>query len=983
MIKKWLALGTVTFGIGFGLSLLVSRDVKRSVVSGAIAVPAALVGVAVLENGRKRSLKDEIADLEKRLNELNKEIAGLEKQIAEREKEKKELESTIPQLNGELEKLRSDKKAIELEIAELTAEKQKLSNDLTELQSRRENLIEAIGNLEARERELNERISDLKGQENALEENIDRLQRERQELVTAIATSRDELHGLNEAIDHLESRSNSLRERVTELEKQKDNLEEIQQQIYKLTENVDRLEIQKQGLQTTIDELEKKKQELEPKSFDPEPDLPSESDIDPIPDLIIISYPERDKVTPYYLQKLWEEGLYPFWYHSNRPSGRRFLGSVPVQQEESDKLYNILAFKLRNFEAVTYEALDGSLSSYFRGGKDDCWLNIFTFLMSEYAYFHSEENNKFWKGLCDKLQIKHSDNVEKELRKIAGEGMKKLGLIQTNNGFRFVSNLWLQSGIPVKNIGHFSQLVQEEADEYGWWEIAHSEPIDIAEQLLSSCQKRHKGWGTLKNFLSTSYSEEEKLEPITGELVQGIARIAYILEKENRPVHSIQDPHFIEQISREYVLPQSFFLRDWEQIIKILTPRKDPINTIVSRRVKSLFLFLDVAYTGNTELILPRQTFDRANLNKYKGSNCYIPEAEWIGEVSIDGKLEIPELSKKIHETDEIREFKLLDRNKKEIYKWPKQGIDNSLPCLIFDAARGTHLPVYLPNPRIVGIEEIICFYPKEITIEFSEEIETIDPYIPCSIQNWRGQQIRLFDRSASIDLTFPDDRPPQKIIWNRDSEYHPALVGTRLMNLKGIDIYLDPPTFWYPPSDRDFTINMVLDNLNERTTITRQTYPKQKSSEWYQIPLQEWIIKPDPAPPALRSRYQVYFEIDYQRWTYQFEIRREYRILETPAIVSPSIELRTGESIPYICNSSNQFWSKTITIKGLWVLEEIVFLLDNGKESIAYQVQADTSGEVIFNVAVLHDALSPSNYYRLEYQRLGLETRQLLEYRA
>jgi hypothetical protein len=612
-------------------------------------------------------------------------------------------------------------------------------------------------------------------------------------------------------------------------------------------------------------------------------------------------------------------------------------------------------------------------------------------MFSEYAYFYSENNSNednesdtdkgFWAGLSKKLGIKHKESVANTFREVTGQGIERLGLVQTKNGYKYISNLWIQNGIPVKNFPHFSELLQNVVEDYSWWEIAQSDTGDITALLLQYWQEKYSERRTLGHFLKISFAGETDTESVAGMLVQGISRVADALESNNMPIHILQYPNAAVKLLKDYELPKSFFLRDWNQLIEILTPRKGSHNQIVSHKRKSLFFFLDLVDTGQTQLILPEQKIWKPDWENFRGSPCSIKS--WDGqiphrgklEVPDQGKLEVPELVIKVDKTEPIYSSELINNKRQIIYNWKTRGIEHSLPCLIFDALRGTHLPVYLPKPQIIGIEEIICFYPKEITIEFSEEIETIDPYIPCSIHNWRGQQIRLLDHSASIDFIFPDDRPSQKIIWNRDSESHPALVGTRLMNLKGIDIYLDPPTFWYPPSDRDFTINMILDNLNERTTITRQTYPKQKSSEWYQIPLQEWITKTE--------RYQVYFEIDYQRWTYQFEFRREYRIPETPAIVSPSIELQTGESIPYICNSSNQFWSKTITIKGLWVLEEIVFLLDNGKESIAYQVQADTSGDIIFNVSVLYDALSRSDDYRLKYQRLGLETRELLEYRA
>ncbi|MEG3439466.1 hypothetical protein V0288_20230 [Pannus brasiliensis CCIBt3594] len=974
MIEKWLALGTITFGICFGSSLLASRDVKRSAVSGAIAVPAALVGIAVLEKGKKRSLRDEITGLEARLIELKKskntleeESASLEKRLAERETEKEVRDGDISRLNDELEQLRLEKEAGDSEIGELTAWKQKLSGELTELQSRRERCIEEIGNLETRARELNERISELRGQESASIENNDRLQRERRDLETAIATSRDELQGLNEAIETLLEQERSLEIQTGGLQRQESNLQE---NIEVLNREIQKLKEERDGL---IEEIERLKKN----------------------GTVIIRVPERPRtIDALVINNLWENQIYPFWHHRSHPEKQRFLGSIPIQQEESDKLFALFEKPLRGFASINYDILDKRFSSYNNGRltcKKRNWIKLFTFLFSEYAYFYSKDNSDknnednidkgFWVDLSRKLGISHKESVANAFREVTKQGIDDLKLIQTKNGYKYISNLWIQNGIPVKNLPHLSELLQEITEDYSWWEIAHSDPIDIAALLLQYWRENHSHRRTLGHFLNISLSGETGAEPIAGILVQGISRVADALESNNMPIHILQSPNATIQLLEGYEFPKSFFLRDWNQLIEILKPRKGSRNQIISHKRKSLFLFLDVVDTGQTQLILPEQKIWKPDWEKFREASCSIEP--WDGQIPQQGKLEIPELVIEVNKTEPIYSLELLNSDRQIIYDWKTRGIDRSLPCLIFDAMRGTHIPVYLPNAQIIGMEEIIYFCPKEITTKFSGEIETIDPYIPCSIRGWRGQQIRILDRAASIDLAFPDDRPPRKILWDRDSEPHPALVGTRLMNLKGIDTYLDPPTFWYPPSDRDLTIQMVLDNLNKRTTVARQTYPRSKSSEWYQIPLQEWITEPDPAPPALRSRYQVYFEIDYRRWTYQFEIRQNYRILETPSIASPTVELNTGEPIPCICNSSERFWAKVITIGGLWVLEEIVFLLDNGKESIAYRVQADQSGQVIFNLSALYDALSRSNYYRLEYQRLGLETRKLLEYRA
>ncbi|NJO94346.1 MAG: hypothetical protein HC820_08405 [Hydrococcus sp. RM1_1_31] len=63
-----------------------------------------------------------------------------------------------------------------------------------------------------------------------------------------------------------------------------------------------------------------------------------------------------------------------------------------------------------------------------------------------------------------------------------------------------------------------------------------------------------------------------------------------------------------------------------------------------------------------------------------------------------------------------------------------------------------------------------------------------------------------------------------------------------------------------------------------------------------------------------------------------------------------------------------------------MWTLEKVLFILSNGEKKVPYQVQADTSGSLTLNLAVLFDLLPRSNRYVLSYQRLGLKTRRLLE---
>ena len=548
-------------------------------------------------------------------------------------------------------------------------------------------------------------------------------------------------------------------------------------------------------------------------------------------------------------------------------------------------------------------------------------------------------------------------------------------MVRATGGYEYVSTLWLQNGVPAKNLEHFSQLVQATADEYGWWEISHSEPKDIAELLLKDCQQKYSGWKALAHFLKASYSEEKEFEPISGELVQGIAKVAQALEREKLPIHVLGDYYERKKIIEDYPLPQNFFLRDWNTLIKVLTPKVGSGNRIVSRRNRSLFLMLDIANSGKTQLILPEQKIWKSEWNHLRGTYCLIPKTDWESNIPRVGDLEIPELAIDVEQEKNIWSCELQNHNRNSIHKWQSQGIDNQLPCLIFDAMNGNHLSINIPNLQIVSVEEIICFTPKEIKVDFGKEIEIVDLYVPSSIKGWRGQQVRLTELTSSIILTLPNTKQSQNITWKRHEDKEPTLTGLRLKGNKPIEIYTEIPTFWYPPHKQELNLNILIENLTEQVIIERTIQTLQPNNDWLAIPLDRWITK--------LGKYEVCFWVNYYCWTYRFEFQENYQISEVSNIKQTPIISLSGNiknEFPIYFNHSDKFWAEIIKIEQLWTLEKVLFILSNGEKQVPHQVQADTSGILTLNLAVLFDLLPRSNRYILFYQRPGLKKRRLLE---
>ncbi len=72
MTKNWLILCVLTFGVGFGISLTLDRDIKRAALAGLITLPATATGVSVVEHRRKRQLSDTLSKLQAQVKELEK-----------------------------------------------------------------------------------------------------------------------------------------------------------------------------------------------------------------------------------------------------------------------------------------------------------------------------------------------------------------------------------------------------------------------------------------------------------------------------------------------------------------------------------------------------------------------------------------------------------------------------------------------------------------------------------------------------------------------------------------------------------------------------------------------------------------------------------------------------------------------------------------------------------------------------------------------
>jgi hypothetical protein len=681
---------------------------------------------------------------------------------------------------------------------------------------------------------------------------------------------------------------------------------------------------------------------------------------------------------------LWEEIILRGWRQAQFPEGRRFLGSLVIERDTSNQLLRIVGENLRSHLRQEGNITYSSLRESFDHRQN--WVKIITAALSEYAYYYSSSEQGFWEGFCNCqfIRIPYSQGVANTLREISRQGSNLLKLVKAKRkaGIAHVATLWLQSGIPQRNLHHFAQLVQNIASDYGWWELAHTSEKLLSQELLDFCQERHPQWGILIGFLRVSCSDIEKVEPISGQLVQGIASVALELERNNESPDILRDANQRESRLSNYYLPKHFFLRDWDNLIQVLTHTQTPSNSYlrtIKPRKKPLSMLLDVFDTGNIQLVLPEQNLREPTWSALLGSYCHIPDfisgSIWQGNIPCSNSefLSIPEQIINIRNIETQWRLHLLDHNNRELVTWTQEGIADALPCLIFDANIGTHISLDNANPVISKTNEIICFIPKDVKLKLNNEIDILSSYVPCSISGWYGQHIQLLTNSSEVILIRSGQYPPVIVKWQISENKQPVLRGLMIKGKK--EIYLEAPTLWHPPTSQNLSFNISVENLTSQEITARTSVEILTSDRWQNISLQQMI--------STSGKYLVRFWNENLRYSYSFELKSLHLMFEVSSFADLQVFNGQGdivENLPIQCDRLEQFWAQTITIRGLWTLEKVTLTLCNGESKISYVVYADKSGNVMISLATLHGKLSDSDWYALDFQRSGMETQRLVE---
>lgn len=274
MVNNQLLLGTIAFGVSFGLSLLVNRDIKPALLTGLIAVPATYAGVFVVNGKQRIQQKPILTALQAQIHQLDRRQIELNQSISATIQEKQRLEVNINFLKTELNQLynqiadqRSYKQHLSQDIVTLSANSQHLETILDDLQTQVDNCehrkAELYQSLQSiwQEKQTTEASSNfLRTECNQLQVKIIELQNQKQEL-------EQDLTIINELRPQLKDNLNELQNQTDELDKQtaevKLSLEAIALEKQTTEFNLNLLQVQLSQLHEQILEKQETKNRLE------------------------------------------------------------------------------------------------------------------------------------------------------------------------------------------------------------------------------------------------------------------------------------------------------------------------------------------------------------------------------------------------------------------------------------------------------------------------------------------------------------------------------------------------------------------------------------------------------------------------------------------------------------------------------------------------------------------------------------------------
>jgi hypothetical protein len=305
MLKNWFLIASVTFGVGFGTTLLLSKDAKLGAIAGAAGVPGVVLSVAMLKRQRQEEVEQQLftarttlTNLQQQEQAINQNIQQQQAAYAEATAKCQEIDRQFAALEmqqqghlaavNKLEREVAAKQTITDNLAIITAEKEAnvdaLESKLTLLHERQQVATASLLNQQEIEAEIvkftaarSELMAEIEAQQAAKSElalAITQLQTYQTEIQDQIAEDKEICNKAEEYLQQVALESQDKREdcqeldiliksKSAELNNIRENLANFQQQKTDAESAIRRLAIELQEVGEAILDQENVKQTLD------------------------------------------------------------------------------------------------------------------------------------------------------------------------------------------------------------------------------------------------------------------------------------------------------------------------------------------------------------------------------------------------------------------------------------------------------------------------------------------------------------------------------------------------------------------------------------------------------------------------------------------------------------------------------------------------------------------------------------------------
>ncbi|MBD1861506.1 MULTISPECIES: tellurite resistance TerB C-terminal domain-containing protein [Trichocoleus] len=260
MVNNRFLVGSVAFGISFGLSFLTNRHMGKAFSSGLITLPAALVAMVVVENRRSSQAKSTLAFLNTQIRALQRQGEDLQDLLLDLTDERQEVAAHLSSLQAQAQQAK-------LQLADYWNHKEELVWKLNALNAQEQHQLEQINQrqsqvkaLERQELELKRSLSSIDTLKEQTEANLVTWRAELVQLETRVLEQRQQEASLDQALLLLRQQKQQLEPEVYGLQTQ---IQQLEQRKLEVSQSLSVLQAEKQQEDASSHPLQAAMQQLQ------------------------------------------------------------------------------------------------------------------------------------------------------------------------------------------------------------------------------------------------------------------------------------------------------------------------------------------------------------------------------------------------------------------------------------------------------------------------------------------------------------------------------------------------------------------------------------------------------------------------------------------------------------------------------------------------------------------------------------------------